>query len=220
VALPLLLALGACAGGDDSSEVASPGPLDTETTAAPGSTTEPPCSQERHVVVFDYAGTLTLEDAVTVVQQEFQVPPRPGSADVVNAYRDRGYEIMYVVTAPATMPVGETTLDDTLTVWLTSNGFPLDEGARLWTWEEGGDPMVAIVEELLRLGQADVTIDAAYTDDLDKANALASGGVATSGLWTLGEAAGMAGATAVPDDDLTAHVATVERLGMVCQPGQ
>jgi hypothetical protein len=227
-ALPLPLALllaivacasAACASGDDDSEVATPPPLDNETTAPNGPTTAPPCAQARHAVAFDFLGTLTLEnDLAAAAAVNLEVLARSGAADVATAYRDRGYEILYVSTAPADFPVGDQQLVDVLTMWLGRNGFPTGDGTRIWTWDSGGDAIVALVEELLRLGQAGVTVDAAYTDDADKAHAMASGGVPAAGLWTLGAGAGAPGSTAVPNDDLLAHVATVERLGMICQP--
>jgi hypothetical protein len=224
-ALPLALLLAvvvcapACASGDDDSEVATP-PLDTATTAPLGSTTAPPCARARHAVAFDFLGTLTPEtDLAAAAAANLEVPARSGAADVATAYRDRGYEILYVSTAPANFPVGDDQpLVDVMTMWLGRNGFPTGDGTRIWTWDEGGDAIVALVEELLRLEQANVTLDAAYTDDADKAHAMASGGVPPTGLWTLGAGAGTPGSTAVPDDDLVAHVATVERLGMICQP--
>ena len=225
-ALPLALVLAvivvaptACASGDDDSEVAAPPPLDTATTGPLGSTTAPPCAQARHTVAFDFLGTLTPEnDLAVAAAANLDVPAREGAADVATAYRDRGYEILYVSTAPANFPVDDRPLVDVLTMWLGRNGFPTGDGTRIWTWDTGGDAIVALVEELLRLDQADVTVDAAYTDDADKAHALASGGVPAAALWTLGAAAGTPGSTAVPNDDLVAHVANVERLGMVCQP--
>jgi hypothetical protein len=224
-ALPLALLLAvvvyaptACANGDDDSEVATP-PLDTGTTAPLGSTTAPPCAQSRHTVAFDFLGTLTPEnDLAAAAAADLQVAVRPGAADVATAYRDRGYEILYVTTAPADFPVDDQPFVDVLTMWLGRNGFPTGDGTRIWTWDSGGDAIVAFVEELLRLQQADVTVDAGYTDDADKAHAMASGGVPAAGLWTLGAAAGTPGSTAVPNDNLLAHVATVERLGMICQP--
>jgi hypothetical protein len=224
IALPLVLAVvvypfAACASGDDDSEVATPPPLDTETTGALGSTTAPPCSQARHAVAFDFLGTLTPENdlgAAAAVNLELIV--RPGAADVAMAYRDRGYEIVYVSTAPANFPIDGRPFVEVLTMWLGRNGFPTGDGTRVWTWDSGGDAMIAVVEELLRLEQANVTVDAAYTDDADKAHAMASGGVPAAGLWTLDAAAGTPGTTPVPDDDLVAHLATVERLGMICQP--
>lgn len=223
-AATLLLLLGvtagACAGGDDEGEVAVPAPLDTETTAAPGSTTAPPCSGARHAVVLDFLGTLTSEgDFGAVLEVELEVLARPGAADVARAYHDRGYELLYVSTAPGNVPVGDSTFAEAFTVWLGSNGFPLGDRTRIWTWNQGEDAIVALLEELLRVEQAGVSVDAGYTDNPDKANAMASGGVPPDGLWTLGEAAGSAGSTAVPSDDFTAHIATVERLGMVCRPG-
>lgn len=223
-ALPLLLAIvvgapAACASGDDDSEVATPPPLDNETTAPNGPTTAPPCAQARHAVAFDFLGTLTPEnDLAAAASASLDVPVRSGAADVATAYRDRGYEIVYLSTAPGNFPVDDQPLADVLTMWLGRNGFPTGDGTRIWTWDSGGDAIVALVEELLRLEQANVSVDAAYTDDADKAHAMASGGVPTPGLWTLGAAAGTPGSTAVPDDDLVTHVATVERLGMVCQP--
>jgi hypothetical protein len=215
--LLVAMVFSACAAGDDDSEVATP-PLDTQTTAAQGPTTAPPCSAARHAVILDFGGTLTVADEATVMVEALEVAARPGSADVANAYRDRGYEILYLLVAPPDTPVGGTTLLDAFTVWLSSNGFPMGDGTRIWTWEEGEDPLVALIEELLRLEQANVTIDAAYTDDPDKAHALTSGGVPPDKLWTLGEAAGIAGTTGVSDDDLAGHLGEVETLGMICRP--
>jgi hypothetical protein len=222
-ALLLALAVGtaACAGDDDSSEVTGPPPLEADTTAAPGSTAAPRCSDERHTVAFDIYGTLTIEDDLSVLADDSSLglTPRLGAASVATAYRDRGYEILYVSTAPATLEVDGVPLVDAVAVWLEINDFPTGPGTRVWAWESSGDANVSFVEELLRLEQAGVSVDAGYTGNPEKAHAMSSGGIPVAGLWTLGDAAGTPGTTTVNGDDLMAHLPTVERLGMICQPG-
>ncbi|HEY8526634.1 MAG TPA: hypothetical protein VIL48_16815 [Acidimicrobiales bacterium] len=220
ILLLLVTVASACAEGDDDGEVGVPASFDEETTATPGSTTVPPCSESRHAVVFEFLGTLTLErDFGAVVAEQLQVLPRPGAAEVAAAYHERGYELVYVSTAPTNMPVGDASFVDALNLWLTQNGFPVDDRTRVWTWDATGDAVIALLEELLRMEQAGVSLDGGYTDDADKANAMASGGVPPEGLWTLGPAAGTASSTALAGDDFLAHLDTVERLGMVCQLG-
>lgn len=212
---------GACAGDDDSQTSAPPEPLDAESTSTPESTTTPLCAEARHLVVFDIFGTLTLADQdydAWVLNPGNEPDLRPGGAEVATVYRERGYELLYVTTATADTRIGGAQVPEALTGWLDGNGFPTGEGTRIWTWDARGSGMVAMVDELLRLGGAGVSTDAGYTDNPEVARALSSGGVTPEALYSMGQATGTPGTVTLPEDDFEAHVPTVEQLPMVCQP--
>lgn len=220
-ALPLLLAVAGCAGDDDSQTSAPPEPLDAASTATPESTTTPLCAEARHLVVFDVFGTLTLDDEeynAWVGNPGDEPSPRAGGTDVTNAYRERGYELLYVTTATPDVTIGGMSIVEAMSGWLESNGFPTGEGTRIWTWDARGNGFVSMVDELVRLGGSGVSTDAGYTDNEEVVRALSSGGVLPDALYTFGDAAGTAGTMTLPGDDLEAHVPAVRRLGMVCQP--
>ncbi|HET6951895.1 MAG TPA: hypothetical protein VFI47_16050, partial [Acidimicrobiales bacterium] len=189
-------------------------------TAEP-TTTLPPCSTERHVVAFDYFGTVSVADEELGAWLEDTTNPpdaRPGVAGVAAAYRARGYELLYITTAPEEIKVGETPIRDAITGWLTEQGFPLDAGTSLWVWDGNFTPMEGVTAELDRLVGEGATIDAAYTDNEDKAFAFKTS-VPSERVFTLGTGAATTGTTPIPGDDMTAHVATVEQLAPVCQSG-
>lgn len=219
IAFGAIGAVGACA-GDDDSETSAP-PLGAETTATPESTATPLCAEARHLVVLDVFGTLTLADddfELWADDPNDDPPVRDGAADLTTAYRELGYELLYVTTATADTTVGGVPIPEALTGWLDRNGFPSGEGTRIWTWDARGNGMVAMVDELVRLGGAGVGTDAGYTDNPEVARALSSGGVPPDTLYTLGQAAGTAGTVTLADDDLEAQVTAVRRLPMICQP--
>ncbi len=207
--LPLALGLAGC-GGADSPEVAAPPP-----------TTLAPCSTDRHVVVFDYFGTISMDDddLLDWIAAPASPPPaRPGVADVAAAYRSRGYEVLYITTAPTFLEIGERPVGDRIAEWLTDAGFPMGEGVVMWVWDGNETPMRGISAELERLVGEGASVDAAYTDNEDKAFAFKSA-VPSERVFTLGTGASTTGTSPVPGDDMVAHVAEVELLDQVCQTG-
>jgi hypothetical protein len=179
------------------------------------------CAVERHVVVFDYFGGITThdDDLFTWMENPATAPPaRSGVADVAQAYRQRGYEILYVTTAPPNLAIGGVGVGDLITEWLTAQGFPMDEGTTLWMWDGNQTPMRSISSELTRLVDEGASIDAAYTDNEDKAFAFKSA-VPSQRVFTLGSGATATGTTPVPDDDMVAHLAEIELLEQVCRAG-
>jgi hypothetical protein len=209
IMLPLVLGAAACGSGDDVSDSADESP--TTKLAS--------CSAERHVVAFDYFGTVTVADADLgdwLKDVNDSPDARPGVADVAAAYRDRGYEVLYITTAPSIIDLAGAPIGDRIADWLTETGFPLGEGTTLWVWDGNHTPMRGISAELDRLVGEGATIDAGYTDNEDKALAFKSA-VQSDRVYTLGSGASTSGTTPVTNDDMVAHLADIEALAQVCQ---
>ncbi len=208
--------------GDATVPVAPTAESSAETTQASPSTL-PPCSAARHLVAFDVFGTLSLsdEDVVAWIQDPANDPdPRPGAADLAATYRSLGYEIWYVTTMPVGVGIGDQPLDDALNAWFQRHGFPTGEGTSIYTVSTTGDAVLSIADALLEFQfGSEMSTDAAYTDNEDKAYALITGGISTDRMFTLGSGAASHGSTALTADDMIAHVATVQALGKVCEPG-
>lgn len=235
--LPLLLVALVCAAcADDDDDPVT----DLPSSPTSAGSTEPteadaalrPCVEDRHMVAFDILGLLTVENVEALgpwVSDNIGPTPRPGSVALVQAYRERGYEILYVNTIPDGVFPGRS-VSEVMTEWLQANGYPAGEGAQVWVWDgqEGpsGQIWIAITDELLRLAGEGVSVDAAYTENVDKAYAYASGGVPEERNFTLTPvqpfqegAPTSAPTTVVPNDDLEAHAAAVQQLPPVCQVG-
>jgi hypothetical protein len=174
----------------------------------------------------DFAGFLTTDqeqwtDWINDASAEPDM--RPGGPELSLAYRARGYEVLYVTTAPPNITIGGAPVPEAVEGWLQRNGFAIDGGTRVYgytgTVDNANAPVASITDELLRLSAEGVTGYAAYTDDEDKAYAFASGGVPQERLYTISPNAGVSGTTAIPDDDLVAHLAAVEALPPVCTTG-
>lgn len=178
------------------------------------------CADERHVVAFDVFGTLTPSDGDLVdwLADASALPDvRPGAAQLASAYRTRGFEVLYITTVPGDVEVGGRPVGDALAGWLDENGFPTGDSTHLWLWDGNHTPMQGISDELRRLRDEGASVDAAYTDNEDKAFTLKSG-VPSDNVFTLGGGAGSTGTTPVPGDDLETHATEVTGLGQICRP--
>jgi hypothetical protein len=235
---PLLLTAASCGGGGsgDDNPFAATGEEASETTT---STTElQPCSEDRHLVAFDIIGMLTLGDygAITAWDQEGIYPePRPGLPETAQAYRQRGFEVLYITTLPIETEVNGMPALDAMHAWLAEKGFPVDEGVtRVWAMDKdstgGGTSWGNISNELLRLASEGLHIHAAYTENRDKAYGFATGGVDRENLFTL-ESMPVEGlrendspdfpigppTTPVVGDDFVAHSTEVASKPPICQ---
>ncbi|HEY3140822.1 MAG TPA: hypothetical protein VGJ86_06815 [Acidimicrobiales bacterium] len=222
-----LLAVAACGGDDKSDNFAQ-----TEATSTTETTTGLlPCDQDRHMVAFDVIGFLTQENVELVgpwVDTGTTPTPRAGTVELANAYRERGYEILYLTTLEASMDLHGQPVGDAMSQWLVDSGYPMGEGiGQLWVWDgtrtDDGQTWVSITDELLRLAGEGVTMDAGYSENADKIYAMATGGVAAEHLYSLTSPPAVAGAPSsapsvpIPGDDVVAHLATIQALSPVCQ---
>jgi hypothetical protein len=206
-----------CSGSGD-------GGADADTAAAVESTatTEPAlasCAESRHVAVFDFFGFLSAsdEDLAQWAADPTDAPDvRPGTPELVSAYRSLGYEIAYLTTVPVNFAIGDAPIDDAIRDWLAQHGFPGGEGTTIMTWESG-DAIIGITNQLLRFAGQDITTAAGYTDNEDKAYAIITGGVPAERMYTVGSGAGTQGSQAIPDDDVPAHALEVQELPEICE---
>lgn len=219
-----VVACGGGSGGDDDA-------LSVETSMADttGDTALPSCQDvHRTVVITVFGGATTgAEGEVTTWMDDPEDMPeaRAGVAALANAYRDLGYEILYVSLLSSETLVGDQPMVDAVTVWLGLNGFPVSEGVRVWAPEgEGaGDPSVALIEELARASAAGADFDAGYAGSQETVFPLAAGGIPGDRVFMVGAGGGEAAsgtettATPLPDDDLTAHVTEVQGLDPICE---
>lgn len=220
-----MAACGGGGGGDDGSPAATGERSEDTAPSSSEAAATRPCSEERHLVAFDFAGMLTVQEEGDVVGQWLngQAPdPRPAAPELSHAYRERGYEILYVTAAPPDLIVDGEPAPVAVQRWLEDNGFATGEGTQVHGYTGSGDvstAMLSITDELMRLSGNGVQPDAGYTDDPDRVYPFASGGIPAERIYTIGPDAGVAGTTPIPNDDLQAHLTEVEALPSVCTPG-
>jgi hypothetical protein len=224
IAAVVTLGVGAIAcgsgGGDDAAPIETSGATTTDTGL-------PSCREVNRVVVFSVFGGATSgadgEATRWAGDPDEEPAARPGAAAVASAYREVGYQLVYVALLPSETLVGDQPVVDAVTVWLGLNNFPVGEGVRVWAPPGDGsdDLSVALIEELTRLGAAGVEIDAGYAGDQATVFPLVSGGVPQDRVFMVGDGGSTSGsdvtATPLPDEDLPAHVAEVQALEPICQ---
>jgi hypothetical protein len=226
IAAVAALGLGGLACGDGGGDEGAP--LETAGATTTDDTSLPPCREVDRAVVFSvFGGATSGEDgeATTWVDDPDVAPEaRPRAAAVAGAYREVGYEIVYVAMLPSETLIGDQPVVDAVTVWLGLNSFPVGDGVRVWAppGDGSGDPAVALTEELTRLGAAGVEVDAGYAGDEETVFPLVSGGVPRDRVYMVGDGGGEPSSTNVsstplPDDQLAAHVVEVQGLDPICE---
>jgi hypothetical protein len=227
IAAVVALGMGALACGDGGGDADAP--LETAGATTTGDTGLPSCREINRAVVFVVFGGATSgadgEATRWVNDPEAEPVARPKAAAVASTYREVGYEIMYVALLPSETLIGDRPVVDAVTVWLGLNSFPVGEGVRVWAppGNGSGDPSVALIEELARLGAAGVEVDAGYAGDQETVFPLVSGGVPRDRVFMVGATGDEAtsdsdiSSTPLRDEDLSAHVAEVQALGPICE---
>lgn len=221
------LGLVACGGGSGGDGEAAP--LQTSVADSTGDTGLPSCRDLHRNVVFSVFGAATTGErgeATTWMNDPDAAPEaRSEVAALANAYRDVGYEVMYVMLLPSETLIGDQPIVDAVTVWLGLNDFPVGEGMRVWApdGEGAGDPSVALIEELARMGAAGADFDAGYAGDQEAVFPLAAGGIPGDRVFLVGATDGEVSSgtettsTPLPDDALAAHVTQVQGLEPICE---
>jgi hypothetical protein len=227
IAAVVALGVGALACGDGGGD--DDAPFETAGATTTGDTGLPPCREVNRAVVFDVFGGATSgangEAMRWVNDPEAEPAARPSAAAVASAYREIGYEIVYVARLPSETLIGDRPVVDAVTVWLGLNSFPVGEGVRVWTppGDGSGDPSVALIEELARLGASGGEVDAGYVGDQETVFPLVAGGVPRDRVFMVGAAGGAVtsdsdiSSTPLRDEDLSAHVAEVQALEPICE---
>lgn len=212
---------GAACGTGGRTDDALPTTMSGETTVS----TLPACGgEERHAVIFDLGGTLA-EDAETVDQwladEGPPADPAPGAAELTQSYRKQGYEVLYATPVKTDQMVDGRPVLDTLSDWLTVNGFAVGTGTRIFGLDpaspRGDVATLALTDELVRTRSSGTIVDYGYSDTADMVLAFETGGVRPEHMFSLDEGRGTNGSTAIPGDDLVAHRAMVDSLPRVCE---
>jgi hypothetical protein len=231
VAVVVALGVGTVACGNGGGDGNDGAPVETAgaTTTSDTETSLPPCRDVNRAVVFVVFGGATSgaggEVTSWVNDPDAEPAARPRAAALASAYREVGYEIVYVALLPSETLIGDRPVVDAVTVWLGLNSFPVGEGAQVWAppGDGSGDPSVALIEELARLGAAGVDVEAGYAGDQETAFPLAAGGVPRDRVFmvgaTGGEATSDSDVTSTPlrDEDMSAHAADVQALEKICE---
>jgi len=208
----------ACSGGDESGESVDTIAPSSDSTNSDDPTTLAACADDRHMAVFDIVGTLTADRETAVswqVEPTVDPPARPLAADLVNAYSERGFEILYLSILPSDFMIGDEPVVDAFMGWLGRNGFPTDpERTRVETSSTAAPTASELSADLTTLAGQQVSIDVAYTDSTNDVQAFGVGGVAE--VYLLGPDDAGSSATTIPADDLAPQLAVVEALPRVC----
>lgn len=244
--LVLPLVAFACAGDDPADEGTSTG-ADTSTasTTAPttssaattaetsssesgvDTTTGGLCVSELPAIVTDIDETLTISDAEFLMQlgdSTYDPVEREGGAEMITAYVDLGYRIMYLTARAESLSAtdsGETSRELTER-WLMEHGYPLAE-----------DTTEVVLSEVLVLGESARTykaeaiaalqadgwrFDYAYGNATSDIDAYADAGISLDVTFIIGEHAGEGGTVAVEGEGWVDHTAAfLPMVPMACE---
>lgn len=157
------------------------------------------------VVLTDIDGTLTAndEELIRELTMASYVPiQNPGSSELMRAWADKGYVILYVTGRPHDWRARTRS-------WLGSLGFPRGPLSTAATFTIG-EPTRVYKREFLSdlLANERWSIVAAYGNATTDVLAYGDVGLPKETTFTVGEAEGMDGTVGVPNGDWTEHTAT------------
>ncbi len=204
----LLLALGGC--GDDSQG-------ESETGA-----------ECRLAIVTDIDETLTLSNDEWEKQKAdgtYDPKARESAVELVQAYADRGYFVLYLTARSQTWVLsgtGETSTDATER-WLVEHGFPMDPArSRLVLSEKlvpGDAARVYKAEALAALQGEGYTFDYAYGNATTDIGAFADAMIPKAATFIIGVHAGEEGTVAIDGESWSAHLAAhLPTVATACGP--
>lgn len=226
----LATALSACSGGDDGGSTTTRGGDAATTMAASDGTASAgaapaPCSEDPHAIVFD-VGSLTFGTAEIVRwlgDPTYDMPPRPGTTDLLAAYRARGYQIVYMtgLAADSVMESTGAPVSGEITAWQARHGMPTGEGTQLLMWDTANftDPTAFRIDALVQLSLQGLSLDYGYTDDEHDVRAMSNGGIPGDRIFTIQGIGGTPGTVGTLEQDWASHKArVVDPLPPACTP--
>jgi hypothetical protein len=218
-------------GGDEAGGATTTGAegAASATTASHGGdgTTTPPataCAGDRRGVVVDI-GTLTFgagELARWSNDPTYQMRVRPGAPELLQAYRERDYEILYITGVPSDSARGLQPFADAFHSWLQQNGFPDGDGTQYHAWDRAAHPSAGVfkTQTLVDADLDGLSVDYGYTDDANDVRIfLTGGGIPADHVFTVGGFEGGPVTSGVPETDWTSHrIRVVDPLPPLCPP--
>lgn len=197
----LLAAVGACSGD---------GQGDTGTSTTTG---DPPECFE--AIVFDIDETLTIADEEWEKQKAdgtYDPVEREAGSDLVRAYADRGYYIVYLTARAKTWVLAGTgeSAPDATHRWLVEHDFPIDDGRSRLIMSDvvvPGDAAQAYKSAALMEMQAEgLDFMAAYGNAVTDIGAFAEAMIAKDATFIIGEHAGEEGTVAIVGESWKPHL--------------
>lgn len=222
-----LIVLAACSNGSSDDESTS-----TENGAAPaaaetGAATTAPlprCDDQPHAVVFDLSSLSigTQEIGKWIANVDYDMMVRPGAVELTNAFRTRGYRIVYLTALASNMTIGPDSvpLSSAIAGWQQRHGFPTGEGTHLLMWDQANfaDANTFRIDAMVRLSLDGIALDFGYTDDENDVRAFRNAGMPVERIFTIQGSAGTPGTDGVRTDDLVAHkTLVVDPLPPICR---
>lgn len=217
-------------GGDGTSAAASSGG-DAASTGASDSSGGPDggsstggevCVDVLPAIVTDIDATLTTSDNEFLLQLadgNYDPAERDGAAEMINAYADLGYRVMYLTARSETL-VSITTLENARELterWLMEHGFPLDPDTTVVVLSPnlvvGPATATYKTEQIAALQDEGWRFDYAYGNADTDITGYADAGIALDETFIIGPQGGMGGTVAIPEDDWVAH--TAEQIPLV-----
>lgn len=214
------LVAGACGGGG---EVSSAEPTDTEAPSTTQGTEGPlPCAEDRHAVIVDLDGTVIVgagEYDRWVAEPDYDPQVQPGAPELLRAWRERGYEIVYLAGSLSDGATDDVPIEEAASDWLARQGMPTGDGTHLRFWDVDAAELPNYkMQELLDLSNEGVSIDYGYTDAESDITAYRAGGLEPGNIFTRGPALGAQDTTGVTEGSWLRHVTeTVDPLPPVCE---
>jgi hypothetical protein len=209
--------------GDSAStqNAARPGaPSDVETA----STDLPACDDAPHAAVFDLSSLSsgTQEIGRWLADINYDMVVRPGAVELVNAFRVRGYRIIYISALASNSTIGPqgAALSAEIAGWQQRHGFPTGDGTHLIMWDQANfaDANTYRIDAMVRLSLDGVALDFGYTDDENDVLAFRNAGMPVERIFTVQGSAGTPGTAGVRQQDWIAHKAQfVDPLPPICQ---
>jgi len=226
-AASLALVAAACSsgGGDDSAGATDEPTTTPPTTEDAGPAPVVPCPNDRHAVVVDVRLLVRSENELYSwwADTTYQPVVRPGAVELLQAFFQRNYEVVYL-----TGWASDTLLDETVPVtqalpqWIAAQGFPNGDATSLHMWDPArtSDEAVHKTQVMIDLGSDDVTVERVYAGAAADVPTYRSGGVTEQErIWAFDLDADVAGAVRIPGNDLVAHrEGTVDGEGDICTP--
>jgi phosphatidate phosphatase PAH1 len=208
-------------------------PTSSSSTAADSSesgTTGGVCELEQPAIVTDIDETLTLSDAeffMQIADGTYDPVEREGAAELIVAYADLGYRILYLTARSEDIVLvgtGETARDAT-DRWLLEHGFPTDPATTLVVLS----PMLVVGDAaqaykagaLMDQQAAGWRFDYAYGNATTDIGAYADAGIDPAVTFIIGEHAGEGGTVAVAGEGWVEHAAAhLPTVPAVCEAAQ
>lgn len=210
------------ADGSDGSDDAGPSTGAADSSTGADSSGGGVCAAEFPAIVTDIDATLTTSDAEFLIQLgdgNYDPAEREGAAELVNAYADLGYRVLYLTARTETLMAintGESARELTER-WLVEHEFPVDPESTMVVLSPnlvlGESARVFKAETLAEQQAAGWRFDYAYGNAGSDIDAYADAGIALDRTFIIGPEAGNGGTVAVEGegwvDHTAAHLPTV-----------